>query len=489
MRKIISFVLIYLSLTTVVFGAVTQTQVLELYIATFNRAADKAGLDYWMESEFSIDEIALCFFEQPETQTLYPLGNTDTDFVKAIYTNIFGRDGDEDGIKYWVNELSKSENPMIRSVMIEAMKNGALGDDAMLLKNKTTVAQKFVDEGLNDPTDAKDVLVDVTVDENSTIEAKEKINFLLGHITDIKTDKESYTLGEKLIIRYNRGSSLPKLDVNESSFKCESDDIPPSDDMELMKRSLIVPDYIQLKVSIKADGYLSEDEGESYIVLSHESDNLGKLEFDIPENIKVNTAFRVHLKNLDTNKTSISVATFSVVSDDENTDQADVDAVKASLTLSSTVTSDLSLETLKNGVSIIWSSSNTNVISDTGTITRGDSNQTVTLTAKLSKGDATGETTISIIVIEAEELKNQSPVANAGDDLSVTVNKSVEITGSGTDSDGTIVSYEWKKGDTVLGTDSILSYTPTTEGIETLTLTVTDNDQQASFISSYTLSI
>jgi uncharacterized protein YkwD len=72
--------------------------------------------------------------------------------------------------------------------------------------------------------------------------------------------------------------------------------------------------------------------------------------------------------------------------------------------------------------------------------------------------------------------QNQKPVANAGIDRTVTVNNSLSITGSGTDSDGTIIRYEWKKGSEVLGTTATITYIPTVVGVDVLTLTVTDND-------------
>jgi len=56
------------------------------------------------------------------------------------------------------------------------------------------------------------------------------------------------------------------------------------------------------------------------------------------------------------------------------------------------------------------------------------------------------------------------------------VNESITLNGSATDSDGTIVSYEWKRGEDVLGTEANLTYTPTTVGTERLTFTVTDDD-------------
>lgn len=79
---------------------------------------------------------------------------------------------------------------------------------------------------------------------------------------------------------------------------------------------------------------------------------------------------------------------------------------------------------------------------------------------------------------------NQAPIANAGADITVTEGELVEITGSGTDSDGTISSYSWAQ---VSGTNITLSSTnttttsftapATTSSLQiTLRLTVTDND-------------
>lgn len=75
---------------------------------------------------------------------------------------------------------------------------------------------------------------------------------------------------------------------------------------------------------------------------------------------------------------------------------------------------------------------------------------------------------------------NQRPVANAGMDKTVTDvdgngSESVTLNGSGsTDADGSIVSYEWKEGATVLGTGATLSANFGV-GVHTVILTVTDN--------------
>ena len=68
------------------------------------------------------------------------------------------------------------------------------------------------------------------------------------------------------------------------------------------------------------------------------------------------------------------------------------------------------------------------------------------------------------------------PKADAGGDISAQVGVAITIIGSGTDTDGTIVAYEWKKGNSVLATNASFDYIPIQEGRETLTFTVTDND-------------
>lgn len=88
--------------------------------------------------------------------------------------------------------------------------------------------------------------------------------------------------------------------------------------------------------------------------------------------------------------------------------------------------------------------------------------------------------TVRIIVSAAG---NASPIANAGSDQSITLPVStVTLTGSGTDSDGSIVSYNWVKtsGPTsgMISSASSASTTVTglVQGLYTFTLTVTDNN-------------
>ena len=75
---------------------------------------------------------------------------------------------------------------------------------------------------------------------------------------------------------------------------------------------------------------------------------------------------------------------------------------------------------------------------------------------------------------------NKAPIVNAGSDKTTIVNQPVTIMGTATDEDGTISSYEWKKGSDTLGTEASLTYTPTAIGTDILTFVVMDDDGASS---------
>jgi hypothetical protein len=87
-----------------------------------------------------------------------------------------------------------------------------------------------------------------------------------------------------------------------------------------------------------------------------------------------------------------------------------------------------------------------------------------------------GGSSVDAIILPDDPQDNIVTTANAGPDKSVEVNQVVSITGSGTDTDGTIVSYEWTKDTTVLAITASFDYLATAVGTDTLTLTVMDDD-------------
>ncbi len=93
---------------------------------------------------------------------------------------------------------------------------------------------------------------------------------------------------------------------------------------------------------------------------------------------------------------------------------------------------------------------------------------TITLTVTDDDG-ATNADTVTVTV-------NAPPVANAGADISARPEADVILGGSAsTDSDGTIVSYQWNEGETILSTAVSFTTSELPWGFHTITLTVTDN--------------
>lgn len=148
----------------------SYNDIAKLYVATFNRAPDAAGLSYWVyDSGLSREGIAQSFFDQPETQTRYPSGTSNTDFVTSIYNNLFNRDPEAAGLAYWVGELDAGRVSRDTAILafIDGALNTALGQDATILTNKQTVGLDFASHDLNDVNLASTVMDNVGADEST----------------------------------------------------------------------------------------------------------------------------------------------------------------------------------------------------------------------------------------------------------------------------------------------------------------------------------
>lgn len=135
--------------------AVTSAQVQELYVGLLGRAADKAGLDYWVGqlnatgSTLTLENLRANFVnEQPEYAATY--GNlARADLVKAIYTNLFERTPTAEEVNYWANGSVSADQ------MVVAFLNGASTADQQVVSNKVFVAQAYTSAaGANFKADA-----------------------------------------------------------------------------------------------------------------------------------------------------------------------------------------------------------------------------------------------------------------------------------------------------------------------------------------------
>lgn len=187
---------------------VTAQEVIVLYVATFKRAPDTAGLDYWVnDSGLNIKDIAASFFVQPETKALYPDGTSTTSFINSVYRNLFNRDAENAGLVYWKEQIDSGA--IHKSVFIQAVINGALDTDAIILENKKTVAQSFVDQGLNDTDLAKQVIENIDDTTDSVENALELI-----HLAENS---------EENIV--NNDTQSPSLTITDDTLGIATDDV------------------------------------------------------------------------------------------------------------------------------------------------------------------------------------------------------------------------------------------------------------------------
>ncbi len=89
----------------------TEAYVARIYTKALGRAAEPAGLKYWV-GEINAKrktpvEVAELFFFAPEF-TNKKLNNTE--YVKVLYRTFMGREADQGGLNYWIGRLNKGES-------------------------------------------------------------------------------------------------------------------------------------------------------------------------------------------------------------------------------------------------------------------------------------------------------------------------------------------------------------------------------------------
>jgi hypothetical protein len=162
--------------------AVTTAEVQQLYVAFLGRAADKAGLDYWMgelnatPATMTLENLRANFVNEQAEYAQNYAGLTREETVNKMYSNLFGHAPDTAGMAYWTTGGGASVNA---DQLLVALVNGALNSDAQILANKVLVADVYTKVAAEQYTqaDAKSILSGVT-DNYATISTA------LGHLTD-----------------------------------------------------------------------------------------------------------------------------------------------------------------------------------------------------------------------------------------------------------------------------------------------------------------
>jgi len=123
----------------------TSTQLQELYVAYFGRAADPTGLDYWKEKGITTAAFAANMYAQPEFKSAYGSLSTESQ-VNQIYKNLFDREADVTGLTYWTQQI-KLGNLQLAEIanhlIWAAQNNSGSEDDKTALTNRANAAVAY----------------------------------------------------------------------------------------------------------------------------------------------------------------------------------------------------------------------------------------------------------------------------------------------------------------------------------------------------------
>lgn len=82
-----------------------QSQILRIYQAVFGRLPDADGMEFWT-TEYrngrTYENIASFFAISPEFRTAFGESPTDEEIVEALYRNVLRREGETEGVQYWL---------------------------------------------------------------------------------------------------------------------------------------------------------------------------------------------------------------------------------------------------------------------------------------------------------------------------------------------------------------------------------------------------
>ena len=176
----------------------TRLEIATLYSATLNRAADANGLNYWISDGTnattaltSLEDLASAMTNSAEYTALYS-GLDRGATINAMYSNLFNRPADTDGLAYW---LTGGGSTITMDHMIIALINGAqdtaAGNDATTMANKGTVSLAYADAGLNDVTQATTVMSGVDDTDASVTAAEADVTANLPATFSLTTSDDS----------------------------------------------------------------------------------------------------------------------------------------------------------------------------------------------------------------------------------------------------------------------------------------------------------
>lgn len=99
--------------------------VIRLYQGSFNRVPDQGGLKTWVNSGYSIEDIAAGFTTSEEFLNLYKTNEPTEEFITSLYKNVLGREPDAEGLNNWLNSGMSANTILMRFTESEEFRGEA----------------------------------------------------------------------------------------------------------------------------------------------------------------------------------------------------------------------------------------------------------------------------------------------------------------------------------------------------------------------------
>lgn len=122
----------------------TASDLQQLYIGYFGRAADQAGLSFWVEAinngGLSLANVRASFVQSTEYTAKYQ-GLTSEALVAQVYLNVLGRPAEAEGKAFWANAIDTGV--ITEDQLIEGLLSGLSAADQAIINNKVIVANAY----------------------------------------------------------------------------------------------------------------------------------------------------------------------------------------------------------------------------------------------------------------------------------------------------------------------------------------------------------
>ena len=119
---------------------VTNNQLVELYLAYFGRPPDVAGVRFWTANNGTLDDVIRGFSASPESKALY--GSTfGVAQINAIYQDLFNRDAEPAGQQFWLEAVNSGSITAAEAAL--TILQAAQNSDRTSAQNKLTLATEF----------------------------------------------------------------------------------------------------------------------------------------------------------------------------------------------------------------------------------------------------------------------------------------------------------------------------------------------------------